>query len=111
MLLLKKKKYTALIMNNDGTESKELKGLDLVRRDWCIQSKDTGRFVIDQILSGLETEVVVDSIHSHLESLAVKMRGEERLPLENYDITKGLSNHPTTIPMPSRRRTLPSPNS
>jgi len=98
MLLLKKKKYAALIMNDDGTESKELKGLDLVRRDWCIQSKDTGRFVIDQILSGLETELVVNSIHSHLESLAVKMRGEEGLPLEKYVITKGLSKHPNDYP-------------
>ena len=47
MLLLKKKKYAALTVTKgfDGKliEEKELKGLDLVRRDWCIQSKDSGR--------------------------------------------------------------------
>ena len=39
LLLLKKKKYAALTIENFGTPSerivKEIKGLDLVRRDWC----------------------------------------------------------------------------
>lgn len=39
MLLLKKKKYAALVVENFGTPdqktSVELKGLDMVRRDWC----------------------------------------------------------------------------
>jgi DNA polymerase alpha subunit A len=43
LLLLKKKKYAALTVNKlpDGQFSfgKEMKGLDLVRRDWCIESK------------------------------------------------------------------------
>lgn len=44
MLLLKKKKYAALLVeeNPDGTlkETVETKGLDLVRRDWCDLSHD-----------------------------------------------------------------------
>lgn len=44
MLLLKKKKYAALLVEEkpDGTvtESVETKGLDLVRRDWCDLSHD-----------------------------------------------------------------------
>lgn len=30
----------------------EAKGLDMVRRDWCPLSKDTGNYVLNQILSG-----------------------------------------------------------
>jgi DNA polymerase alpha subunit A len=45
MLLLKKKKYAALTISEvDGkvVYAKELKGLDLVRRDWCPLSRETG---------------------------------------------------------------------
>ena len=100
MLLLKKKKYAAKTViegPNGVTYGQELKGLDLVRRDWCIQSKDTGRFVADQILSGEDTEIVVNNIHAHLEELAKRMRSGE-LPLEKYTITKGLSKHPNDYP-------------
>lgn len=56
MLLLKKKKYAALVVENFGTPEEkittELKGLDMVRRDWCPLSKNVGNFVLTQILSG-----------------------------------------------------------
>ena len=101
MLLLKKKKYAAVTISTlpDGTMSlgKEMKGLDLVRRDWCIESKDTGRYVLDQILSGNEREEVVSKIHAHLEEIAKKMRNND-LPLDKYVITKGLSKHPDQYP-------------
>lgn len=47
MLLLKKKKYAALVVNVDDErdEKKELKGLDIVRRDWALLAKRQGRFV------------------------------------------------------------------
>jgi DNA polymerase alpha subunit A len=101
MLLLQKKKYAArtVVELPNGTikYGQELKGLDLVRRDWCIQSKDTGRFVTEQILSGDDSEIVLEKIHSHLVELAKKMRAGE-LPLEKYVITKGLSKHPNDYP-------------
>jgi DNA polymerase alpha subunit A len=101
MLLLKKKKYAATTVStsSDGqnTFGKETKGLDQVRRDWCKQSKDTGRYVLDQILSGQDREETVSKIHSHLEEIASKMRSNE-LPLEAYVITKGLSKHPDQYP-------------
>jgi DNA polymerase alpha subunit A len=100
MLLLKKKKYAAVTVEMTPAGPKygnERKGLDLVRRDWCIQSKDTGEYVLDQILSGGETEVVVHNIHEHLEELAKTMRAGE-LPIEKYVITKGLSKHPNDYP-------------
>lgn len=49
LLLLKKKKYAALIVENhgDGQHSvkQELKGLDIVRRDWCDLAKECGKYV------------------------------------------------------------------
>jgi len=94
MLLLKKKKYAALVVQEqrDGTLTyeKELKGLDLVRRDWCVMSKETGRFVVDQILSGDSKEDIVDRIHEKVQALAEEMRAG-KCPLEQYVITKGMN--------------------
>eukprot|EP00559_Dactyliosolen_fragilissimus_P008753 CAMPEP_0184856616 /NCGR_PEP_ID=MMETSP0580-20130426/1789_1 /TAXON_ID=1118495 /ORGANISM="Dactyliosolen fragilissimus" /LENGTH=1517 /DNA_ID=CAMNT_0027351729 /DNA_START=158 /DNA_END=4712 /DNA_ORIENTATION=- len=101
MLLLKKKKYAAVTVEYSAegkpVYGKEMKGLDLVRRDWCIQSKDSGRYILDQILSGEDHETVVAKILNHLEELAKKMQ-ENKLPLDKYVITKGLSKHPNDYP-------------
>ncbi|CAN0440873.1 unnamed protein product [Discosporangium mesarthrocarpum] len=77
--------------------SPKTKGLDLVRREWCALSKDTGKFVLDRILSGEARETVVEGIHEHLEALAVSMRGGE-IPVERYIITKGLNKAPHEYP-------------
>jgi DNA polymerase alpha subunit A len=101
LLLLKKKKYAAIVVeegaNGQIEYKREEKGLDLVRRDWCIQSKDTGRYILDQILSSDDKEAVVTNILNHLEDLAKKMRNGELL-IEKYVITKGLSRHPNDYP-------------
>lgn len=68
-----------------------------MRREWCVLSKDTGKFVLDRILSGEAREAVVTSIHEHLEGLAVSMRrGEVAVP--QYVITKGLNKAPHEYP-------------
>ena len=94
MLLLKKKKYAALLFERDssGTVSyqKEMKGLDLVRRDWCVLSKEVGANVLDLLLQPRNVDEAVDAIHSHLASIAEKMRAGS-LPLAKYVITKGIS--------------------
>lgn len=46
ILLVKKKKYAALKVeerNGKITTHKEIKGLELVRRDWCDLSKEMGK--------------------------------------------------------------------
>lgn len=46
MLLLKKKKYAALTVTKQGDNivtAQELKGLDIVRRDWCMLAKEAGK--------------------------------------------------------------------
>lgn len=49
LLLLKKKKYAALTVEPTGdgkyVTKQELKGLDIVRRDWCDLAKETGKWV------------------------------------------------------------------
>ena len=49
---MKKKKYAALKIENFMSETErktvcEMKGLDMVRRDWCNLSKIVGKFVLD----------------------------------------------------------------
>lgn len=111
MLLLKKKKYAAVTIvekvvpgttpgapNSIEVEyAKEMKGLDLVRRDWCAISKDAGKYVLDQILSGNSKEAIVQSIHEYLTELAADIR-ENRLDLSRYAITKGLNKNPKDYP-------------
>ena len=96
MLLLKKKKYAALMVEEKNGElhtTRETKGLDLVRRDWCTLSREAGSAVLDFILSGLPREEVVSRIQEYLREIAEKVRNNE-LGIEQYIITKGLTKAP-----------------
>ena len=97
MLLLKKKKYAALMVEEakDGTLSttRETKGLDLVRRDWCTLSREAGSTVLDFILSGLPREEVVEHIHAYLRQVCEKVQKNE-YGIEQYIITKALTKAP-----------------
>lgn len=96
MLLLKKKKYAALVVENYGTPdekiSTELKGLDMVRRDWCPLSKNVGNFVLKEILSGKQREDVVMSLNEYLSSVGSDMK-TGKTPLADYIITKQLTRN------------------
>lgn len=96
LLLLNKKKYAAMALSErDGvlTRTKERKGLDIVRRDWCILAKRVGDTVLDFILSGDPVDEVVDRIHSFLRQTADDMENN-RLQLKEFIITKGLTKEP-----------------
>ena len=79
LLLLKKKKYASLKLHNFEAIlanpsilpifKKEVKGLDMVRRDWCNLSKLISEFVLNQILSGQSKEAVIEKISEHLLSI------------------------------------------
>eukprot|EP00605_Chrysophyceae_sp_TOSAG23-4_P002371 GSChrysophyteH1.ASY1.ANO1.2623.1 assembled CDS len=101
MLLLKKKKYAALtIEERDGKiiYDKELKGLDLVRRDWAPVSKNAGKHIVDTILSTeLDREAIVLSIHDYLANLANDIR-DGKLGLAEFIVTKGLNKNPKDYP-------------
>lgn len=51
------------------------------------RSPDCDRYVLDQILSGDMTEIVVENIHEYLRSVGENVRAE-RIKLEDYIIFK-----------------------
>uniref|UniRef100_A0A0N5BY20 DNA polymerase n=1 Tax=Strongyloides papillosus TaxID=174720 RepID=A0A0N5BY20_STREA len=95
LLLLKKKKYAGLSVNpnNEKEEKFELKGLDIVRRDWSVVAKETGNTVVDLIFSKNRDELGFE-IHSMLGSLKNKLVNNE-IPLEKFEIFKQLTKNPT----------------
>ncbi|DBA02686.1 TPA: hypothetical protein N0F65_010511, partial [Lagenidium giganteum] len=101
ILLLNKKKYAALVLkerpNGEPTFEKEVKGLDMVRRDWCVISKAIGHDILDVILSGRARDDVVETIHEHLEQVAERIRSGKE-PLEQFVITKSLNKQPEQYP-------------
>jgi DNA polymerase alpha subunit A len=98
LLLLKKKKYAALNIENFGTANervvKEVKGLDMVRRDWCNLSKDVGNKVLEEILSGKEREQIVMVLNNYLSDIGKSMK-ENTTNLALYVITKQLTRAPS----------------
>ena len=100
MLLLKKKKYAALMVEEkDGqlVTTRETKGLDLVRRDWCTLSREAGSAVLDFILSGKPREELVSAILEYLGGIAQQIEKNE-LGIEQYIITKALTKAPHDYP-------------
>lgn len=97
LLLLKKKKYAALMVedfNSEGKQiKKEVKGLDMVRRDWCNLSKEVGTKVLDEILSGKERDKIIIELNDYFTNISQKMR-QGHLDLNKYIITKQLTKAP-----------------
>lgn len=94
MLLLKKKKYAALrVTGLQGPKiltSREVKGIDLVRRDWSLLTKSAGNFVLNVLFSYPRDEFR-EHIGSYLKKISAQMRNGE-LKLEEYTITKSLTH-------------------
>mmetsp|Transcript_29229 Transcript_29229/g.84657 ORF Transcript_29229/g.84657 Transcript_29229/m.84657 type:complete len:1463 (-) Transcript_29229:143-4531(-) len=99
LMLLKKKKYAALkVVDWDKKHfEQELKGLDIVRRDWCEFAKTTGHDILDKLLAGEGKEEAVHWVHDYLQSRGKEM-DEQRVPLQRYVITKGLTKDPRDYP-------------
>ncbi|KAG0300532.1 DNA-directed DNA polymerase alpha catalytic subunit pol1 [Dissophora globulifera] len=98
MLLLKKKKYAALMVvekNGKYVTVTETKGLDMVRRDWCELSQDVSGYVLDQILSSdnQDREQVVENIHSYLRRVGDETR-KGLIPIQKFVVNKGLTKAP-----------------
>lgn len=97
MLLLKKKKYAAVTISQlpsgEFVTSQELKGLDIVRRDWSQISAEAGKFILSQILSDMPPDNRIEAIHAHLNKLREDLE-EGRVPLQLLAITKQLTKNP-----------------
>ncbi|XP_060038786.1 DNA polymerase alpha catalytic subunit isoform X2 [Erinaceus europaeus] len=101
LLLLKKKKYAALVVETtaDGNYStkQELKGLDIVRRDWCDLAKETGNFVIGQILSDQSRDTIVENIQKRLIEIGENVLNGS-VSASQFEINKALTKDPQDYP-------------
>ena len=101
MLLLKKKKYAAVTVekkaNGQMVTTTELKGLDIVRRDWCQLAANTGKDILSKILSDCNGDERVAYIHERLEAVANGLR-EGKMALPDLAITKSLTKDPNDYP-------------
>uniref|UniRef100_A0A8C2U5Z9 DNA polymerase n=1 Tax=Coturnix japonica TaxID=93934 RepID=A0A8C2U5Z9_COTJA len=101
LLLLKKKKYAALTVEPTGdgkyVTKQELKGLDIVRRDWCDLAKETGNYVIGQILSDQPRDVIVENIQRRLIEIGENVINGQ-IPVNQFEINKALTKDPQDYP-------------
>lgn len=100
MLLHAKKKYAALVLMEVAgkLEAKiEVKGLDMRRREYCTLAKEASQYCLDQILSGEQTDVVVENIHEYLRDFAEKMKNGE-FPKHKFIILNKLGKEPESYP-------------
>ncbi|KAF7538764.1 hypothetical protein G7Z17_g12574 [Cylindrodendrum hubeiense] len=100
ILLQAKKKYAAInLVEKDGkyVEKMEVKGLDMKRREYCALSKEISKHLLDEILSGDDTEASVARIHEYLREMAGKMR-EQTIATPKYIIYTQLGKSPKEYP-------------
>jgi DNA polymerase alpha subunit A len=100
ILLQAKKKYAAINMVEvDGkfVEKMEVKGLDMKRREYCGLSKEISSRILNEILSGDDTEVSIQRIHEYLREISGKMR-EQAIPVPKYIIFTQLGKAPKEYP-------------
>ena len=97
LLLLKKKKYAAVTVERDQDgvmrQTTELKGLDIVRRDWSQLAADAGKAVINLILSERSEDARLAEIQQHLEQLRLELT-DGKVTLARLSITKQLTKDP-----------------
>ncbi|KAL4480258.1 hypothetical protein ABPG74_020774 [Tetrahymena malaccensis] len=99
MLLLRKKKYATLkvanweeVKNTNAPEKleKEIKGIDVVRRDWCQLSRDAGNKILEIILESKSSENMLDDIKKYLVQLNDEIN-QKNIKNSSYYITKRLT--------------------
>ncbi|CDR97620.1 DNA polymerase alpha subunit, putative [Babesia bigemina] len=102
LLLLKKKKYAALkvVDYKNKKFAREIKGLDFIRRDWSILTKEVGNALIAIILSDKHNENkeqgvenTVEKIHDTLKEVN-KSIVEGQIPPKAWVITRQLAKNP-----------------
>ena len=104
LLLYKKKKYAAMVVDNyeellsnvenwknlHPTEKLEIKGLDMVRRDWSGLTKTTGTEILRQVLMKGDRDSIVEGLYSRLEQL-MKDLDRDKIHYERFVIHRVLT--------------------
>jgi len=107
LLLLQKKKYAAMLVTSvrpDGTLelTRQEKGLDLVRRDWCPLASNTGRTILECIFDEKhEREKDGTSAAEGIQEILRKQSQAVRdhlVPIEDFAITKSMTKRPEDYP-------------
>nr|CTP80761.1 Bm8339 [Brugia malayi] len=97
LLLLKKKKYAGLAvdLNDERKIKREIKGLDIVRRDYSFIVKEIGNEILDIILSvqSQNRDEIIEQIHSRLQKLKEEI-SQELLEISMFQIFKQLTRNP-----------------
>lgn len=87
VLLLNKKKYAAVKIDEAGERSTEIKGLDMKRREFSQLSKHASQTILTHILSGDDRENVVPKIHDLLTMTGEAVRSGA-IPIDDFIIFK-----------------------
>lgn len=94
LLLLKKKKYAAIKLKNPFDEKvgtyMEIKGLDMVRRDWCPLTKVLCDEVLKLVLSGQNRENLARALTEKFADYGSRLQ-QGKIPLSQFIITKQLT--------------------
>ncbi|EAN30937.2 DNA polymerase (pol2) family protein [Theileria parva strain Muguga] len=98
LLLLKKKKYASLkvVDYGSGQFEREIKGLDFIRRDWSLLTKEIGNKLLNIILNSNYydgVDGIVQEIHSTLINLNEQLNNQS-IELSKFLITKQLTKNP-----------------
>ncbi|KAF8316797.1 DNA polymerase alpha catalytic subunit [Clavulina sp. PMI_390] len=97
LLLLQKKKYAAMKVDDAQKSTMEIKGIDMKRREFSQLAKDASATVLKHILSGEAPDVAVEAIHDYLRDLGTNIK-ENKIPFENFIINKRLGKDPEKYP-------------
>ncbi|KAI6192760.1 DNA polymerase [Aphelenchoides besseyi] len=74
-------------------EKREMKGLDIVRRDWSTLAREIGEQVVDSILYSTEREELINEVVKKLNELAEEVKNHKK-PIEKFEILKQLTKAP-----------------
>ena len=85
--------YNNPFKESDGVHT-EIKGLDLVWRDWCPLSKIVGNRVLEIILHTESIEDTETKLRQVFTEVATNLK-ENNYPLKEYIITKQLTRAPS----------------
>ena len=79
------------------TERVEMKGLDIVRRDWSGLAKEAGTYALNEILSGKPRETLLENIHEYLRTTR-ELLANGKVEMDLFQIHKSLTKNPEEYP-------------
>lgn len=89
LLMQQKKKYAARLIRNNNIE---IKGIDLVRRDWCELSCDICQSLINLIFSNFSKMQIISKIKNFINNEYEKIN-ETEIPLNKFIIRESISKN------------------